>query len=198
MKISGIYKIESKLKPERIYVGSALRISERWWHHKSNLKHNRHTNRKLQNHYNKYGEPDLQFSVLLGCEKEDLIKNEQLFIDSYKPYFNISPSAYSCRGLKLSDETKLKISKAGKGRRLSEEHKRKIGESNKIANLNQIQSEETKQKRRYSMIGKNVGRKHSEESKLNMSLGRIGMKLSEEHKKKISEGNYRRWSKRIA
>ena len=29
MKISGIYKIESKIKPERIYIGSAVNIGNR-------------------------------------------------------------------------------------------------------------------------------------------------------------------------
>ncbi len=73
MKLSGIYQIQSKIKPERCYIGSAIHISNRWTKHLSELRLNRHHSRKLQLHYNKYGESDLQFSVLLGCEKEDLL-----------------------------------------------------------------------------------------------------------------------------
>jgi group I intron endonuclease len=88
-KISGIYQIQSKIKPERIYIGGAVNIQKRWWSHLSTLRNNKHENSKLQNHFNKYGESDLQFSILLGCEKEDLIRVEQYFLDSYNPFFNI-------------------------------------------------------------------------------------------------------------
>lgn len=50
--ITGIYKIQSIVHPERCYVGSAINITARWKKHLSDLKYNRH-NQKLQNHYNK-------------------------------------------------------------------------------------------------------------------------------------------------
>lgn len=55
MKISGIYKIQSKVKPERIYIGSAVNIRHRRNQHFSSLSLNNHHNKKLQYHYNKYG-----------------------------------------------------------------------------------------------------------------------------------------------
>jgi GIY-YIG catalytic domain. len=64
MNTSGIYKIESKLKPERIYIGSAINIGQRWRVHLSDLRKQKHHSKKLQNHYNKYGEVDLSFSIL--------------------------------------------------------------------------------------------------------------------------------------
>ena len=70
-KVSGIYKIQSIIKPERIYIGSAVNICDRWRCHLKDLKNGNHGNGKLQNHFNKYGEIDLQFSILLGCEKQD-------------------------------------------------------------------------------------------------------------------------------
>ena len=65
MKISGIYKIQSVIKPDRCYIGSGVCIKSRWNRHLCDLRHNRHWSKKLQNHYNKYGESDLQFSILL-------------------------------------------------------------------------------------------------------------------------------------
>ena len=63
MNISGIYKIKSKVKPERIYIGSSVNIQERWRKHINYLKNNKHQSIKLQRHYNKYGKNDLVFSI---------------------------------------------------------------------------------------------------------------------------------------
>jgi hypothetical protein len=50
MEFSAIYKIQSKIKPERIYIGSSGNITDRWYNHMTELKGNRHSNNKLQNH----------------------------------------------------------------------------------------------------------------------------------------------------
>ena len=52
---SGIYKIQSKCKPDRIYIGSAINIEGRKRAHFSRLKHGYHHSIKLQRHYDKYG-----------------------------------------------------------------------------------------------------------------------------------------------
>ena len=53
MKISGIYKIQSKLKPDRIYIGSAVNIRTRWNVHLCNLRNSMHHSKKLQRHFDK-------------------------------------------------------------------------------------------------------------------------------------------------
>jgi len=57
----------------------------------------------------------LQWSVLLGCPEEELVKNEQYFFDSMHTYFNVCKIAGSPRGVKLTDEHKKKLSIAHKG-----------------------------------------------------------------------------------
>jgi len=114
MKISGIYKIQSQIKPERIYIGSAIDINHRWKMHINDLRKNKHGSIKLQRHFSKYGEVDLQFSILLGCDKEDLIKTEQYFIDSYNPFFNICKTAGSWLGHRHSAESRKKQSDSHK------------------------------------------------------------------------------------
>jgi group I intron endonuclease len=173
MKITGIYKIQSIIKPERSYIGSALNISDRWRRHLGTLKRNCHKNIKLQNHFNKYGETDLLFSILLGCEKSDLLKLEQYFIDSYNPWFNICKIAGSNLGIRLTEKTKQLLSSSLKGNR------NRVGV---------IISDETKQK--MSLAKRNM----SDNTKVKMSLAKKNSKHSKEHNRKI--GDSKRGKKR--
>lgn len=203
MNISGVYKIQSVIKSEYCYIGSAVNISKRWNVHLRSLYSNKHENKKLQNHYNKYGKSDLQFSILLGCPKEDLIKIEQYFLDSYNPYFNICKNAGNCLGRRFSDESKKKIGESNKGNQkrlgaiLSEKTRQKISNSLK----GKHPSEETRKKLSDSHKGNhvNLGRKHTEAEKQksrenslrngNRPPNQLGKPKSEEHKMKISIAN---------
>lgn len=186
-KISGIYKIQSKVKPERIYIGSSGDISNRWKGHLGRLRRGNHHSLKLQRHYLKYGESDLLFSSILACDKSDLIKIEQYFIDSYNPYFNNSPLAGSTKGIKHTQESCANMSKAHKGN--IPWNKGKKG-AQKI-------SDETKRKMSLSHKGNKsaLGNKFSREACERLSEARKGRIFSEEHKKKIGAANvYRIWT----
>ena len=179
-KIPGIYKIQSKVKPDRCYIGSAVNIHKRWLHHLQDLRRNKHHSKKLQRHFNKYGEVDLQFSILLGCKNEDLLKTEQYFLDSYLPYFNGCKIAGSTLGMKLSKDHRIKLSEAhkgkhswNKGKSWPEETRKKIGESQKgrVSNRKGLKGWIT----------------HTEETRRKMSESAKGKVLSEETKRLISE-----------
>jgi group I intron endonuclease len=93
--MTSIYKIQSICKPDRIYIGSAVKTSRRWTKHLYQLRHGLH-NSKIQRHYDKYGESDLHFSIIISdCKIEDLLFLEQIFIDRMNPYFNASPKSGS-------------------------------------------------------------------------------------------------------
>jgi GIY-YIG catalytic domain len=49
---SGIYMIQSKIKPTYFYIGSAVNLTSRWHVHLWNLQRNSHHSVKLQNHVN--------------------------------------------------------------------------------------------------------------------------------------------------
>jgi group I intron endonuclease len=98
MKISGIYKIQSKKKPKRFYIGSSYNIQRRWKDHIRYFERGTHHSKKFQQHFDKYGIEDLEFSVIIGCPKEELIEQEQFFLDALKPYFNVNPKAGSSKG----------------------------------------------------------------------------------------------------
>lgn len=137
MNGSGIYKIQSKCKPERFYIGSGMDLHRRIRNHKSCLKGGYHINSKMQRHCDKYGVDDFEFSVVLYCDIEKLLEEEQYLLDVHQPFFNICLFAGNTKGRLASTETRKKISegvKGNKGRRgqkLTAEHKKQISKTHK-------------------------------------------------------------------
>lgn len=194
--MTGIYQIQSKIKPERIYIGSAVNIRERWHNHLSFLKRGDHASIKLQNHFNKYGKDDLIFTILIGCDKEDLLTSEQFYLDSKIHWFNICQIAGNSLGTKRTEEIKKKISERLKGNKynlgrrwkMSEEGKQNVSNGRKGVrmseearkHISEIRKEYYKTERGIAIINNlaviNKGHKYG-----------LGKKLSEETKRKISE-----------
>ena len=157
MNASGIYVISSPSGGE--YVGSAVNMRRRWHQHRTDLRTFRHKNGKLQNAWNKYGESQIEFHVLLVCDKSNLLFFEQRAIDALGPRYNICPMAKNALGVKRSVETRLKL---------------------RIVHTGLKQSKETRAKRALAMTGHKVsagtraklaaqrGWKHSEFAKAKM------------------------------
>jgi group I intron endonuclease len=179
-KISGIYEIKSKSKPERSYIGSAINIYKRWQHHSEDLRKGNHHSKKLQRHYNKYGEFDLEYVILMECNNLDLIKNEQIFINQKKPYFNICKVAGNSLGCHwtLSEETKQKMSKSKIGiphGPMSEEHKKKLSIIRKGRKCPWMSR--TKTKEHINKIAESLrNKKHTKEHNLKISISMLGKK----------------------
>jgi len=173
MRISGVYQIQSIIKPQRIYIGSAISIYKRWREHLSDLKLNKHHSPQLQRHFNKYGEADLQFSILSGCDQNDLLKIEQYFIDSHNPFFNTCKVAGSTLGNHwiMSQKGKQNISNAHKGKKHSEQHRKNISKALK----GRVFSEEQRNNMGKSKIGKKywLGKHQSDEAKEKVRKARI-------------------------
>lgn len=184
---TGIYKILNKITG-KFYIGSAVSIEARWRRHKHDLRNNKHQNIHLQRAWIKYWEIDFEFIIIKICDKENLIKHEQLYLDWLKPYnrdigYNLTPTAGNSNGVKHSEETRKRMSEAKKkmtketkqlmsqqrkGKKLSEEHKIKIAAGGKGRKFTQ----ETKDK-----ISKaHKGRTFSDERKAQMSAYSTGRK----------------------
>lgn len=118
---SGIYKISCTAN-NKIYIGSAQDIEERFYRHKLLLNKNKHHNIYLQRAWNIYGSNVFAFEVIEFCQPQDLIFREQFWIDAEKPrLMNMAFVAGSRMGVKHSPEAINKIKAAGTGRKISPE-----------------------------------------------------------------------------
>jgi len=77
----GIYRIRN-LKTEDCYYGSSKEIEKRWERHLRGLRKNSHENIILQRAWNKYGEESFIFEVIHECDKEKLLENEQVYLNT--------------------------------------------------------------------------------------------------------------------
>lgn len=144
-----IYKITSIKNPKKFYIGSAVNYKNRVDRHLYSLKTKCHKNKILQNHYDKYGVEDLQFSIIEIVESTDeLLKREQFYIDLLSPTINICKIAGNSFGVKRSDEFKAKISLSKKGKKHRPEcsAEKSIRQMGKKSALGYIHTEEARLK----------------------------------------------------
>ncbi len=160
-KCAGVYEIYN-IKNNKSYIGSTVSLSRRFSTHKHQLEKNAHGNIILQNSYIKNGKDSFEFRLIEVCEKKDIIKREQFYLDKFNPVYNIKLQAgYSNHSFCPTKEHIEKIRKA---------------------NLGKPKSKETIEKLRLSHIGKKV----SDKTKEKLRIYNLGKKLSEETKNKIS------------
>lgn len=118
---SGIYAIRNTLDG-KVYIGSAVNIPRRWDDHRRLLERGEHPNRHLRRAWNKHGADAFVFEVLQVVEdKANLIRGEQEYMDRLESWrqtkgYNISPTAGSTLGRRLSAEHRAKISAGNKGK----------------------------------------------------------------------------------
>lgn len=211
--MTGIYLIRNKVN-NKMYVGQAIDIEDRWKGHIIALRNNKHSNNHLQKSWNKYGEDNFKFKILKECHIDDLNDNEEYFIGYYssnnkkygynKTIGGDGGNTFSFRTEESKNITRNKLSKINKGKKFSEEHKQKLSITLKNIgagkwNIGKKRSEEAKRKyskakigKKNSMYGKepwNKGKNLSEETKQKISEAHKGKKHSEETKRKMSENH---------
>lgn len=86
---SGIYKIVNTVS-NKIYVGSACNLYNRYRTHKSTLTKREHDNDHLQKSFNKHGPSAFEFSVIEYCNKSELAVRENHHIE-----LNYGPNCYN-------------------------------------------------------------------------------------------------------
>ena len=154
MPRTGIYRIRN-LRNQKCYVGQAAQSFEkRWNHHRHSLLHGKHRSPYLQKAWNKSGEQAFAFEVIEEIprgQKSDeefgqvLVVREQYWLDRLQPFpphgYNIARYAGSQLGYQHSEESKRKMSKAGRGRELTDEWKQSISDSLLAKGITRSQAE---------------------------------------------------------
>lgn len=195
---SGVYIIKNIVN-NKVYIGSAIDVKERWRRHKKDLRKGKHHSNLLLRAWNKYGEQSFKFEILQEVlNPEHLLSYEQVYLDYYKSYendrgYNICKTAGSQYGLRHTEETKRKISDAVSGDNnpfKGRKHKPETIEYLRKINTGKKVSEETKQKLRDKLSGENApnyGKKFSEETKRKIGEASSKRRHTEETKNKMRE-----------
>jgi len=114
---SGIYSITCKVN-NKVYIGSSINIAKRWREHLSLLRSGKHPNQYLQHTFTKYGEESFSFSIVVGCEPEMLLIEEEKQIKIYNSFsdgFNlVETPTTNMLGYKHTEESLKKMSKIRK------------------------------------------------------------------------------------
>jgi group I intron endonuclease len=116
MNVSGVYEIRH-IPTGRRYIGSAVHYGKRKKLHLTQLRHGKHHNRYLQNAWNKYGEDQFEFRLLLVCDAAMVLDYEQRCMDGLSPEFNIAPTAGSALGVKHTEKFRETLCKKARARR---------------------------------------------------------------------------------
>jgi group I intron endonuclease len=84
MNSAYVYSIENKVNG-KCYIGSTNNPRVRWSKHRGDLNRKTHHSFVLQRAWNKYGENNFDFKVLLKCDKKDKIdyENRCMVLQSY-------------------------------------------------------------------------------------------------------------------
>ena len=84
MNYAYVYSIENKING-KCYIGSTVNPCARWSKHKGDLNNKKHHSFVLQRAWDKYGENNFIFKILLQCDKKDKIdyENRCMAMQSY-------------------------------------------------------------------------------------------------------------------
>lgn len=168
--ISAIYSIKNILNLH-IYIGSTKNFHKRKIAHLCHLRRGSHHSDYLQKAWDKYGESNFIFEVLEKCQENIRVEREQIYLDTLKPEYNICTIAGKTTNVKMkphvqealkkfretyvvSEETKLRMSKARFGRKCSKEEIEKRIKTKKEKYNGDVMSSEARQRVIFATVNK--------------------------------------------
>jgi group I intron endonuclease len=197
----------------KVYIGQTIQSPfSRWYQHKTKLRANKHQNIYLQNAYNKYGENSFEFIIIDTKVEENLSDDYERALIQWFKDLNISYNIDSggCKGKRLSEETKRKLSEwnknnpnplnpIGKGLSPTLEHRNKLSKLKKGIKISEeIKNKIKNTKNSPEYMTNELRKKLSEASKKRTyfwNKGLIGVyKHSNDIKNKISESSSKEFS----
>ncbi len=183
---SGVYFIRNGTTG-KIYIGSTVLLQKRLGEHRKALRAGRHHSVLLQRAFDKYGEADFLFGVLVICDPADCLLYEQIFLDHFRSAtpqngYNICPTAGNSLGRPVTPELRANMSRAKKGVPQPPESNKKRSAALKG------RTRPPRTKEHAEAIAKGLlGHKHTDQAKRNMGNSHKGKKHSSEAKAKMSQ-----------
>lgn len=121
MKNSGVYIVQN-LITNKCYIGASTDLYNRLCDHKSKLRSGIHHNTHLQSSFDKYGECNFIFDVLVECHPDIIFSEENYWcnmLDTHnrKHGYNIDPTCPEGKRA-VSDETKVRMSNSATKRKV--------------------------------------------------------------------------------
>lgn len=171
--ISGVYMFTCLANGKR-YIGSSYDIYKRLGEHIGHLVRNDHGNHYLQDAWNLYGEQVFDIVILEECAPNVRNAREREIVIELAPEWNLALPNLEKDTWTVSEETRARISAAGRGRPKSEEHRAKMSEWQ----IGKKLSQETKDKIAAAHRGK--AKQFSDEHRQRLSDARKGQVMSPE------------------
>jgi group I intron endonuclease len=123
----GIYAYRLKLDKNKVYVGSAVNVAQRFRQHRYRCSIYKSNNSKFYNLVIKYGWNNIQFGIIeqvsfptynsdIVLNKKLLLDREQYYLDKYLPSLNINRFAKSILDYKHTKESRIKFSSSRTGK----------------------------------------------------------------------------------
>lgn len=189
-----IYMVRNKIN-NKIYFGQTTNVKGFKGRYANNFpKHC--SNEHIRASIAKYGWSN--FEVVEEFDRaeslDELNKLEEMYIKMWGTYdreygYNIKFGGYNHKGRKCSEETKKKLSEAGKGRVFTEEHRKHLSEANKGRPKTEEQVKQHSEFMKGNTYGRgNKGKKrppYTEETKAKLREANLGKIVSEETKEKL-------------
>lgn len=196
LALSGIYRIRNLLDG-KVYIGSSYKLSRRFATHQKALENGSHYAKHLQAAWNRDGSASFAFEVLLVCEKSDVLFYEQRALDTFQCVdrrfgYNSNPTAKSRAGVKLSAETRAKLSAAHTGKTYDAAYKARMSERLRLSPPNKGKAMSAEQKAKISATRLERGIKVSPEARVKIAEAMRKRRLTPEHKAKIGEASRKR------
>lgn len=114
---AGVYRWTNKVNG-KTYIGSTVDLTKRFYNYFSvkQLKEGSGKDMAISKALLKYTHSKFKVEIFEYCDRSDLIKREQYYLDRFKPEYNLNPRAGSRLGCCLSAATRQKIREAAKKR----------------------------------------------------------------------------------
>ena len=212
-KNCGIYAIINNING-KIYIGSSKNLSSRKEWHFSRLKNNSHCNDYIQRAWNKYGEKNFEFKIIIYCKEEQLLNLEQKYFYKYNstnPNWGYNIALGAGKGPDVTGLKHTEKQNKEKSKRMKESNRKNPEYIIKRAEALSKHYENPENRERQRQISLRLGLKppnekgykHTVETKKKLRESKLGeknpqfgkpswnkgMKMSEEYKKKLSEAH---------